>query len=501
MIRVVTFTLVLLFLAFVPLSRKQDGLTVGSKKFTEGVILGELVQGLARDAEVPTTHFREMGGTTVLFDSLVNREIDVYAEYTGTIAQQLLQSDAGTSIESLREQLSARDIQMSEPLGFNNTYALAMTKARAADLGIETISDLANHPDLVMGFGNEFANRNDGWKNLRTFYGLPQEEVREMDHDLAYRQLQLGAIDVMDAYSTDAKIDFYDLLVLKDDREFFPRYDAVLLYRDELEQEYPDAFASIQRLEGTLDETAIRKLNGQATLDGIPEQQVAADFLKTRMDISIEVEIESFIERIGLRTLEHIDLVRRSLLPAILMGIPLGIVAYRYSTFGYFVLSVIGIFQTIPSLALLVMLMPLVAALGLASVGLGAVTAVAALFLYSLLPIVRNTVTGLRDVSPDYHETGIALGLPWGTRLVQIELPLASRSILAGISTAAILNIGFATLGALIGAGGYGQPILTGIRLNDFSLILEGAIPAAGLALLVQLFFTMCERWFLPENP
>jgi len=171
-------------------------------------------------------------------------------------------------------------------------------------------------------------------------------------------------------------------------------------------------------------------------------------------------------------------------------------------------LGVVGIIQTIPSLALLVMLMqplsdlrgafPWLAHLGIS--GIGAAPAIVALFLYSLLPIVRNTYTGLHSVPDQLRESAEAIGLkPWA-RLRLVELPMASRTILAGIKTAAVINIGFATLGALIGAGGYGQPILTGIRLNDYGLIWLGAGPAAGLAIVTQVWFEVLERLIVPRG-
>jgi osmoprotectant transport system permease protein len=127
--------------------------------------------------------------------------------------------------------------------------------------------------------------------------------------------------------------------------------------------------------------------------------------------------------------------------------------------------------------------------------GIGWTPAVAALFLYSLLPIVRNTAQGIAGIAPSLRESAEALGLgPWA-RLRLVELPLATPAIVAGLKTAAVINVGTATLGALIGAGGYGQPILTGIRLDDRATILEGAIPAAALAILVQVGFGLIERW------
>ena len=410
MTRLIVIAVALLCIAFVPWSFQSEGLTVGSKKFTESVILGEVVRGLALDAKVDMMHARELGGTKILFDSLVNGEIDIYPEYTGTIAEEILGGLENPTQSSLRKRLGERGITMSRPLGFNNTYALAMTKARAAELGVTCISDLVRHPDLIMGFGNEFANRNDGWKNLRPFYGLPQTNVQGLDHDLAYRQLQLGAIDVLDVYSTDAKINVYDLQVLKDDRNYFPRYDSVLLFRENLSKSQPIVKRALERLEGAIDERAILDANTNVEVEGISESQAAAQLLKTRLNVQMSVQEQTRLGRIVQRTIEHLDLVRRSLIPAILVGIPLGIVAHRYQWFGQIVLSTVSVIQTIPSLALLVMLMPLMAYFGLASIGLGSATAVTALFLYSLLPIVRNTVSGLSSVSAEHHETGSRIG-------------------------------------------------------------------------------------------
>jgi osmoprotectant transport system permease protein len=174
------------------------------------------------------------------------------------------------------------------------------------------------------------------------------------------------------------------------------------------------------------------------------------------------------------------------------VALPLGILAARRPRLGAVVLSAAGVVQTIPSLALLVFMIPFF--------GIGATPAIVALFLYGLLPIVRNTHAGLSDVSPSLIEAADAIGLAPGARLRLIELPLAARSILAGIKTSAVINVGTATLGALIGAGGYGQAILTGIRLDDVGQILEGAIPAAVLALAVQGAFDVVERYAVPRG-
>lgn len=500
MTRLVAVVVILLLLAFTPLSCRPEGVKVGSKKFTESVVLGELIGLLVGDAGVSATHYRELGGTQLVFQALVSGDIDLYPEYKGTIAKEILAGRTVDSDADMQSALEAHGVLMSRPLGFNNTYALGMKKTRAQDLGIKTISDLARHPDLVFGFSSEFIDREDGWRNLQRQYDLPQRDVNGLDHDLAYRQLRLDAIDVIDVYATDAKIEIYDLAVLEDDLNYFPRYDAVLLYRADLPYRFPSATRSFLLLENNVSESEMMTVNSRVELDRVSETRAAADFLAEKLGVSSEVEEETIVGRIWNCTIEHLDLVRKSLIPAILLAIPLGILAAKRPRCGHVILAIVSIVQTIPALALLVILMPPIANMGLASIGLGSVTAVAALLLYSLLPIVRNTHAGVHGVAGEFRESAEALGLPPVFRLMEVELPLASRSILAGIKTAAVINVGFATLGALIGAGGYGQPIISGIRLNDTGLILQGAIPAAALALLVQGGFEVAERYFVPKG-
>lgn len=500
MIRLAVILVVLLALGFVPLPGDPAAVTVGSKKFTESVIIGEMAAQLIEQTGTPARHYRQLGGTRLVYNALVGGEVDVYPEYTGTLTEEIFAGQDLATDEQLAAALARDGIRMSRPLGFNNTYGLGMLASRAEALGINTISDLLDHPDLALGFSNEFLDRQDGWPNLRQAYGLPQRNVRGMDHDLAYQQLEQQGLDVVDVYTTDARIRLLDLKVLADDRGFFPRYDAVLLYREQFEAEHPAAVASLLRLAGQIDEEAMLSANARAERDRVPEPQVAADFLAARLGVIAEVQSQSVASRIAEKTVEHLDLVRRSLIPAILVAVPIGIWASRRRIAGQVILSAVGLVQTIPALALLVMLMPVVAAAGLSSIGSGSATAIVALFLYSLLPIVRNTHAGLNGIAESHRESAAALGLPAWYRLLHVELPLASPSILAGIKTAAVINVGFATLGALVGAGGYGQPILTGIRLANTSLILQGAIPAAALALLVQGGFDVAERFIVPRG-
>lgn len=462
---------------------------VGSKQFTESVILGEIAARMLRHAEVGATHDSELGGTRTLWSALLAGDIDVYPEYTGTLVQEILADAALADTRALQATLRRQGVRMSAPLGFNNSYAIGMRRGRAAKLGIASISDLAFHPNLRFGFSNEFMDRADGWPGLRSRYGLSQADVRGLDHDLAYRGLANGDIDLTDLYATDAEIRYYDLIVLEDDQDYFPAYEAVWLYRTNLT---PGALRALRRLEGRISRAEMTRMNAQVKLEGVPAAEVAASFLAQEFGFEPRVIDARPLADLIRYTREHLALVLVSLSAAVVVAIPLGIAAARRPRLGQVILSVTGIIQTIPALALLVFMIPWL--------GIGGAPAVVALFLYSLLPIVRNTYTGLRAIPLEIRESAEALGLPTGARLRLIELPMATPTILAGIKTSAVINIGTATLGALIGAGGYGQPILTGIRLDDMSLILQGAVPAAAMALLAQALFELAERYLVPKG-
>jgi osmoprotectant transport system permease protein len=484
--------LILLALALAA-DNAQPEVRVGSKVFTESVILGEIAEDLIHEAGPPVLHRRELGGTQVLFHALEADQLDVYPEYTGTITGEILVGKKPKDEAALRAVLAERGVGVSRPLGFDDTYAIGMREQEAARLGAVNLSDLRRHPELKFGFSNEFMDRTDGWPGVRDRYGLPQRDVRGLDHNLAYRAIASGEIHATDLYSTDAEIRQYHLRVLKDDLKFFPSYECVWLYRADLKARSPAAFAALARLEGRITAAEMAKMNARVKLDSVPEDSVAADFLAEKFGINARVRSETFVWRLLRRFREHLALVAISLLGAIVVSIPLGVIAAQRPRVGPLILTTTGLIQTIPSLALLVFMIPWL--------GLGAKPALAALFLYSLLPIVRNTATGLRDIPTSLRESAEALGLPAGARLVHIELPMAARSILAGVKTAAVINVGTATIGALIGAGGFGQPILTGIRLDDRSMILfEGAIPAAVLALAVQGAFDLAERFLVPRG-
>ena len=470
-------------------SSLADPIVIGSKKFTESYVLGEIAKRTLNDAGIPAEHRQGMGGTIIVWQALRGAQIDAYPEYTGTIAEEILKDQQLHSAAAIRDALSKFGVGMTEPLGFNNTYALIMRRDRAQELGIRTISDLQKHPELKIGLTHEFLARQDGWQPLAARYRLSPQSVIGIDHALGYAALQNGSIDVKDAYSTDAKIAEYDLVVLEDDVGFFPKYEAVFLFRNSMRK---DAIAGLRKLEGTLDEARMVQLNAEA--ERTKNYTRAANLYFRDAVGSATSAGESFPHKLARWTLRHLQLAGFSLLLAIIVGIPLGIFASRGGVIGHAILGFASIVQTIPSLALLALLVPL------PFFGISARTAIAALFLYGLLPIVRNTASGLQDIPRSLRESAIALGLTPATRLWRIYLPMSSRSILSGIKTSAVINVGTATLAALIGAGGLGEPILSGLNLNDHVTILQGAIPAALLALIVQWSFDLLDRVLIPKG-
>lgn len=478
---------VLLFCLLATSVFAADPIVVGSKKFTESYVLGDIAKTVLERAGFAVGERAGMGGTIILWQALSGGEIDVYPEYTGTIAEEILKSKERLSPQEMRAALKKFKVGMSADLGFNNTYALVMRRATAEKLGIHSISDLRQHPNLKVGLTHEFLDRRDGWRPLAADYGLNMPNVSGIDHAIGYAALARDEIDLKDAYSTDAKIQENDLVVLRDDRHFFPEYKAVFLYRVALD---PRAVAALNHF-GEIDETKMIALNAAAERTKDYAYAASLFFHPATAEGAPKPDLWPKLAR---WTGRHLELASISLLLSVLIGLPLGIIASRGGPIGQTILAVVGMIQTIPSLALLALLVPV------PFLGISAATAIVALFLYGLLPIVRNTATGLQDIPLSLRDSATALGLEPGARLRKIYLPLASRTILAGIKTSAVINIGTATLAALIGAGGLGEPILSGLNLNDDVTILEGAIPAAILALLVQGLFDLLDRVLIPRG-
>jgi len=464
----------------------RDPIRVGSKHFTESYILAEVMAQLLEANGVPVARTHGLGGTMICFEALRNGNIDVYPEYTGTIQKEILkQSVLGGSrqdqLRALRASVRGRfGLDLLASFGFNNSYAIAVTREKATGLALSTISDLVGHPELKGGLSYEFLEREDGWQELRQHYQL-QNAALGLEHGLAYEALREGRIDFTDAYTTDAKIEKLKLALLDDDLNFFPKYFAVPFVAKGFPEE---AKQILSLLSGRISQHRMSELNGRAELDQLSFSEVARAFLVEEKLISEKSETPAagrLLTNLIRRTGEHLFLTVTALVLAILLAVPLGIGAHRVSWVAAWTMPLAGLLQTIPSIALLAFMIPVF--------GIGKLPAIVALFVYSLLPIVRNTYVGLHQIEHVYIEAADAMGMRVGQKMWYVELPLAYPVILAGIKTAAIINIGTATLAAFIGAGGLGEPIVTGLALNNHAMILEGAIPAAALAILTELTF------------
>jgi len=478
--------LFLSLLSVVVLQAQAETLKVGSKRFTESYILGEILVRTAGDA----VHRAGLGNTGILYEALRSGAIDLYPEYTGTIAREILKRADNPGLDELNRALRTLGLGAAILLGFNNSYALAMREDRARALGIRRISDLARHPELKAGLSHEFLGRADGWPGLVAAYRLPLAAPQGLDHGLVYEAIAAGRIDLTDIYTTDAKIERFQLRVLEDDRRFFPRYDAVILYRLDVPARSPAAWAKLRTLERRIDERTMIRLNAAAELQGRSFAEAAALFEsgspagRAAPRRFLDVLLGPDFWRL---TGQHLLLVFASLAASIGAGVPLGILSQKKKQLTQVILGAVGVVQTVPSLALLAFLIALLGAIG-------TLPALIALFLYALLPIVRNTHAGLEAIGKGMRHAALALGLSRRDRLWRVELPLALPSILAGIKTSAVINVGTATIAAFVGAGGYGERIVSGLALNDHMTLLAGAIPAAFLALIVQALFELGER-------
>jgi osmoprotectant transport system permease protein len=467
-----------------------DGVTVGSKRFTESYVLGEIVRQTYERAGIAATHKQGLGNTGILEQALASGAVDVYPEYTGTIVRELLKREGNPSLDELNAWLAPRGLKAAVPLGFNDTYALAMLESQAQQLGIERISDLLKPQAaaLRLGLSHEFLERADGWPALKAAYKLGYDKPAGLDHGLAYDAVAAQRIDLIDIYSTDAKVGRYKLRVLKDDLNFFPKYDAVLLMRAGLDP------APLQSLAGRIDEAAMISLNAQVELDGKSFAEVARQFLSG--SAAAASKPVTFAQRLfgpdfARLAGQHLLLVFGSLAVAMLVGVPLGVAAWRWPRSAGVVMGVVSVLQTVPSLALLAFLIAVVGSIGL-------LPALIALFLYALLPIVRNTHAGLQGVPVGLAQAALSLGLTPRQTLRHVQLPLAAPTLLAGVKTAAVINVGTATVAAFIGAGGFGERIVAGLAVNDSAAMLAGALPAAVLALVVQYGFDAIEKRLLP---
>ncbi len=464
-----------------------EPIVVASKNFTESYLLGEIIAQRLEHAGMEVDRRFGLGGTLICFEALLAGEIDVYVEYSGTLEQTILKLGKRTSIRGLKEHLEPRGLSLLSPLGFNNTYAIAVRKEVAEEFSLERISQLTDYRDLRVVVSHEFLEREDGWPGMRRVYGF--DWIPEgIEHGLAYQAMADGSIDITDAYSTDGELQRYDLTVLADDKAFFPTYLAIPLIRDDLS---PRAQAAIEDLASTLDDSSMASLNASVVFEGEDFASAARNHLRS-IGFDVADRGSNTFDDLIRNTQRHLWLTAIALLTATVVGIVLALAVFQVAWISNAVLYVAGLLQTIPSIALLALMIPIF--------GIGMLPAVIALFLYSLLPIVRNSVTALATVDPVLRRVGKAMGLTRYDEIRYVYVPLAMPAILAGVRTAAVISIGTATLAAFIGAGGLGDPIVTGLALNDTSLILQGAIPAAVLAIATELMFEGIERVLVPRH-
>lgn len=483
--------IIIVFQVLTIASLSAQTIRVGAKHFNESYILGEVLAQLIESEGFTVERKFNLGGTTVCYEALRGKAIDIYPEYTGSLAEEILKSEDKLDHLTLNNQLQSRlGLEISSSFGFNNTYALATTYEVAQALRLKTISDLRDVNDMTAAMSYEFLKRKDGWENLKSAYQLSLNPSG-IEHGLAYQAMDNGKIALTDAYSTDGEIEKYNLFLLEDNLNFFPVYNAVAVYNVSLN---PEIKSLVEELGGLISESEMQAMNSEVLFAEKSFAEVATSFLlrKGLIQEGSTSKKTGIWSEIAEKTLAHLEITAISLLLAILVAVPLGVLLYIFSSISRPVLYFVGLLQTIPSIALLALMIPLL--------GIGRVPAITALFLYALLPILRNTTTGLTSVDPVLRKVATGMGMTTLQQLRLVELPLAMPSILAGVRTAAVITIGTATLAAFIGAGGLGEFIVTGLALNNTQLILQGAVPAALLAIVVEFLFELVEQILIPKH-
>ncbi len=478
------FSLIVLFSCS---ASAEKSVRVSSKVFTEGYVLAEIISQHLENRGMDVD--RNFGlQDRIAYASLLSESTDMYIDYSGTLAKVELKAQAKMTFDEVASAFKEKGVLFFSPFGFSNTYALAMKRSFAEEKGIKKISDLKGK-DLRVAFSPGFAERNDGWSSIKNAYGI-DFKYEIIDHGLLYKAVSSNAMDLVDVYSTDAKIGKNDMVLLEDDLNVFPAYEAAIVARVDLS---PKVVQHLKDLENTIDTDLMMKMNGKVEFDKMTFCKVASDFLfekglaKEERDCGGRIDVAEIMQQ----TWETLYLTFVALFGAILVSIPLGIILYRVDLkwLTQPVLGLSGILQTIPSLALLFFMIPVFQQTG-------PLPAIVGLFLYSILPILRNTMTALTSVDRKLVEVGVGIGLTRNQVLGQVELPIAAPVILAGVRTAAVISVGTATFAAFIGAGGLGESIVQGLTMNDNMLMLQGVIPASILAITIELMFEFIEKQF-----
>lgn len=490
--KIIIITIILFFINIIP--SYADSIKVGSKRFPESNLLAEMISILIEEkTDLNVERKFGLGSTSICFEAINSGAIDIYPEYTGTglttiLKEEIKENNADQVFDQVYQGFKQKyKLIWLQSLGFNNTYAIAVNKK----LDINKISQLESYKDkLHVAFSHEFINRSDGYQGLTKHYGFSFADIRGMEHGLVYKSIQTGDIDLTDAYSTDGNLIKYNLVLLEDDKNFFPPYYAAPIIRESVLNKYPKIKDVLAVLKITNKE--IIDLNYQIEVKSLSFEQVAKNFLIDKKLINADKSTEEKKLPILRLLWEHITLTILATSLSIIIGLPLGLLISKYDFLSSPILSVAGVIQTFPSLAILGFMIPIF--------GIGKAPAIAALFLYGLLPIIRNTYTGISSIDSSLKESGKGMGMTPLQIMFMLELPLSVKIIMAGIRTAMVINIGTATLAAFIGAGGLGELIVTGLSLNDNSTILWGAIPAALLALVVDFILAGLERFLEPKG-
>lgn len=499
---------------------KPRPVVIASKPFGESYLLAELFAQLLESRGIRVERRPGLGATEIAFGALRSSAIDVYPEYTGAGLLAILHDPLDSAMKAdprrtyahvARRFAETYGVQWLAPLGFQNGYAIAVRRETASRYGLRTLSDLARAgPELVAGFTADFIGRPDGLAGLSNAYGMRFKSVKPLAPAVKYVALAESAVDVIDGYSTDGLLAKYELTTLVDDRAFFPPYEAAAVISPRMSRERADAIAVLGLLSGRLDEASMRSYNRRVEVDGEPIPAVARTMLQSlgltiradsvapapSSDNQLATGLLAFMwqrrdETLAL-TSRHLQLVLIALLAAVMVAVPLGLILERARVGAEWVVGALGVLQTIPGIALLAFMIPLL--------GVGVWPALVALWLYALYPIARNTYTGVRSADPEAVDACEAMGATAVQRLLWVRLPLAAPIVVAGVRTAAVITVGAATLAAFIGAGGLGEPIVTGLALADSRLILSGALPAALLAILVDGGLALVERVVRPAH-
>ena len=487
-------------------------IVIGSKIFTENILLGELLALiLEQKYNFKVTRKFNMGGTKLVFDALKSGDIDIYPEYTGTGYAMILKESQKLSPEETylfvkKEFLTRHQLLWSPPLGFENTYTLTVRKSDSRFKNISSTSELEELSfPLQLAAGHEFTERKDGWRLFSKNYklNLKKNQILSMNPALMYSAIRNKKVDLIMAYSTDGRIKAYQLKTLKDDKKFFPSYLASYLTRQEFLEKHPEIKEIFKIMENQISEEEMIQLNNEVDQNKKGISQTSHDFLikkgilksteDTKIKKSESQKQESLLSYYYQKKnyllkifIEHLVLVFTALMLALLFALPLSIWALYNSKIEKIAFFFVNTLQTIPSMALLGALIPLL--------GIGFAPAITALFIYSLLPLIRNTFEGLKNIDNSYIEVSAGIGLTKGQILRHIQIPLALPVMIAGIRTAVILLVGTATLAAFIGAGGLGDPIFRGIATLDSRLIFMGAIPACALAVFLDMGLGLLEQ-------